>query len=77
MIQAAYTGNERIASLLIDKWADVNRVSKDGTTSLMAAVAGGNRAIVQKLIDKFVDTNKATNDGLTPLYVACSKGTVC
>lgn len=34
-------GNDRIATLLIDKWADVNRVSKDGTTALMAAVISG------------------------------------
>lgn len=31
-----HTGNERIVELLMDKWADVKKTARDGTTALHA-----------------------------------------
>lgn len=66
--------NDDIAEFLIDKRAEVNHVSNDGTTALLTAVISGNKKLVKNLIDKWVDTNKATKNGLSPLYIATLKG---
>ncbi|XP_028336712.1 fibronectin type 3 and ankyrin repeat domains protein 1 isoform X1 [Physeter macrocephalus] len=54
---SAVSGNQKVASLLIDAGADVNMKDKDGKTPLMVAVLNNHEELVQLLLDKGADAS--------------------
>ncbi|GAB5578878.1 fibronectin type 3 and ankyrin repeat domains protein 1 isoform X1 [Prionailurus iriomotensis] len=54
---SAVSGNQRVASLLIEAGADVNMKDKDGKTPLMVAVLNNHEELVQLLLDKGADAS--------------------
>ncbi|EPY78216.1 fibronectin type 3 and ankyrin repeat domains protein 1 [Camelus ferus] len=54
---SAVSGNQKVASLLIDAGADVNVKDKDGKTPLMVAVLNDHEELVQLLLDKGADAS--------------------
>jgi ankyrin repeat protein len=62
-----------IQYLVVEKGADVNAKSNNGTTILFAAVFSGDLKVVQYLVEKGADVNAKNKDGLTPLDVTGNK----
>uniref|UniRef100_A0AC11CI95 Fibronectin type III and ankyrin repeat domains 1 n=1 Tax=Ovis aries TaxID=9940 RepID=A0AC11CI95_SHEEP len=54
---SAVSGNQEVASLLIDAGADVNVKDKDGKTPLMVAVLNNHKELVQLLLDRGADAS--------------------
>ena len=68
LILACYSGNESVASYLIEK-ANIDYVSNEGT-ALMAAVVKGNLKLVNLLLDKKANPNLTNKQGTTALIYA-------
>ena len=64
----------RLAAMLLDKGADVNKASNYGTTPLNWSCCNENLELTRLLLDKRADINKADNYGSTPFYWSCRKG---
>lgn len=57
-------GNDGVASfLLLEKNADVNRATSDGSTPLMIAASKGHKNAVQFLLDQRAEVNRITKNG--------------
>nr|KAF6424888.1 fibronectin type III and ankyrin repeat domains 1 [Molossus molossus] len=54
---SAVSGNQRVASLLIEGGANVNVKDKDGKTPLMVAVLNNHEELVQLLLDRGADAS--------------------
>uniref|UniRef100_A0A5F9C2K0 Fibronectin type III and ankyrin repeat domains 1 n=1 Tax=Oryctolagus cuniculus TaxID=9986 RepID=A0A5F9C2K0_RABIT len=54
---SAVSGNQRVASLLIEAGADVNVKDRDGKTPLMVAVLNNHEELVQLLLDQGADAS--------------------
>uniref|UniRef100_A0A452RP10 Fibronectin type III and ankyrin repeat domains 1 n=1 Tax=Ursus americanus TaxID=9643 RepID=A0A452RP10_URSAM len=54
---SAVSGNQSVASVLIEAGADVNMKDKDGKTPLMVAVLNNHEELVQLLLDKGADAS--------------------
>ncbi|KAF8536576.1 ankyrin repeat-containing domain protein [Trichophaea hybrida] len=65
---ASLYGFLTVASVLIDKGADVAAAAKDGSTPLHWASWDGHQELARLLIDKGVDVSAADKDGTTPLH---------
>jgi hypothetical protein len=81
LYQAAALGNVQIATLLLDKGADVNKLSAtsvqgERTSPLHAASAAGAAAVIDLLVSRKAEVNILDGDGATPLHVAVSRGAV-
>ncbi len=63
-----------ILELLIEKGADVNAVSKDGTSALHNACRGDSSRCVEILSSKGGNVNIANKRGITPLHYAVING---
>jgi len=59
-----------VIRLLLRNGSDINHISDQGITPLLAAIKQGNRVLVKLLIDNGADVNKPDNDGQTPLHLA-------
>lgn len=71
---AVSTSNKEIVNLLIDKGANVNVSSNDGSTPLHIAARLGYKEIVELLIGKDADVNAKNINGITPLHLASQEG---
>uniref|UniRef100_A0A8C4M5U6 Fibronectin type III and ankyrin repeat domains 1 n=1 Tax=Equus asinus asinus TaxID=83772 RepID=A0A8C4M5U6_EQUAS len=67
---SAVSGNQGVASLLIDAGADVNVRDKDGKTPLMVAVLNNHEELVQLLLDKGADASVKNEFGKGVLEMA-------
>ncbi|XP_049646410.1 fibronectin type 3 and ankyrin repeat domains protein 1 [Suncus etruscus] len=67
---SAVSGNQAVASLLIDAGADVNKRDKDGKTPLMVAVLNNHEELVQLLLDRGADASVKNEFGKGVLDMA-------
>ncbi|CAI9178267.1 unnamed protein product [Rangifer tarandus platyrhynchus] len=67
---SAVSGNQEVASLLIDAGADVNVKDKDGKTPLMVAVLNNHEELVQLLLDRGADASVKNEFGKGILEMA-------
>ncbi|XP_055416307.1 fibronectin type 3 and ankyrin repeat domains protein 1 [Bubalus kerabau] len=67
---SAVSGNQEVASLLIDAGADVNMKDKDGKTPLMVAVLNNHEELVQLLLDRGADASVKNEFGKGVLEMA-------
>ena len=63
--------NYEIASLLIDKGADVNKLNKNNKSPLCLAIGWNSMDIIKKLIEKGVDAKKALFSGHRSAIMEC------
>jgi ankyrin repeat protein len=63
-------GHTDAVSLLLDSGADVNQISGDGTSPLLAAIINGQFDLAMFLLDRGGDPRLASENGVTPLYAA-------
>ena len=68
--QAVLMGDEKTASILIDRGADPNILNKAGFSSLHLAVMRNDNELVKLLLKKGAFVNLRGNSGYTPLLVA-------
>jgi hypothetical protein len=73
LMHAALFGHMDVVRLLIDKGADVNAATKNGTTALLLSAGKGNAEIAGFLLDKGADVNANDGNG-TALILAADKG---
>jgi ankyrin repeat protein len=59
---------------LLEKGADKDAKTDDGTTALMLAVAGGYTDVVRALLGAGADVNAANSSGKTALMAAAARG---
>ena len=79
LMWAAEKDNAELATLLLDRGADVNQCynqgrTHDGATALMWATGAGHLEVARLLLDRSADPNQAKNDGTTALMDAVQKG---
>ncbi|XP_044096661.1 fibronectin type 3 and ankyrin repeat domains protein 1 isoform X2 [Neovison vison] len=67
---SAVSGNQSVASVLIDAGADVNMRDKDGKTPLMVAVLNNHEELVQLLLSKGADASVKNEFGKGVLEMA-------
>ena len=65
---AVRQGNVEAVDALLDRGADINQVSADGTTPLMLATINGRFDLAMHLLERGADATIATAAGGTPLY---------
>jgi ankyrin repeat protein len=65
---AVRQGNVEAVDALLDRGADINQVSADGTTPLMLATINGQFDLAMHLLERGADATIATTAGGTPLY---------
>ncbi len=59
-----------VINFLLLKGANINHVSVNGLTPLLAAIGQGNRVLVKLLIARGADVNQKDGSGQTPLQLA-------
>lgn len=59
-----------VIRLLLRNGVDINHITGQGDTPLLAAIKQDNRALVKLLIDNGADVNKPGSAGQTPLHLA-------
>jgi len=74
MHYAAFGGHGDIATLLIDRGADLDAIAPNGQTPLMFAAGGGNLALVQILVEADADMDVEDYEGGTALMLALKNG---
>lgn len=75
LMVAVAAGNDGVASfLLLEKNADVNRATSDGSTPLMIAASKGHKNAVQFLLDQRAEVNRITKNGCSALMLAALAG---
>ena len=67
---AVMRGNPEILQLLLERGADVNSRTRNGTTPLHTAVLYNRYEVAEKLLDKGADINAPSASGATPLALA-------
>lgn len=73
---AARDEDVEMATMLLDRGADVNLVDEMGWTPLMVAAEGGLEAMGSLLLDRGANPNACSEDGDTPLLLAARAGCV-
>jgi cytohesin len=61
-----------IATMLIERGADLNAANRFGATALLRAAQNGCADVVEALLQAGADVNKADDDGFAPLSAAAS-----
>ncbi|KAL2068429.1 hypothetical protein VTL71DRAFT_16527 [Oculimacula yallundae] len=74
VLWAAKKGNDEVLEVLLDKKANPNALSKNGSTPLLKAAKRGNLATIQLLLKWKADINLANEKGETPLYRSSNNG---
>ena len=74
LFDAAAMGLYNMCALLIEKGADVHKLSKGGLSPLWIAAHEGHSDIVKLLLASKSDINYADKDGVTPLHIAAERG---
>lgn len=69
-LEAIKSGHEDIASIYLAFGAPVNKMTKDHSTALMAAVGRGHIGTVKLLLEAGANPNKVDRSGHTALYYA-------
>ena len=70
---AAYSGYDRIVTILLEAKAEVNKEDKRGWTALHRAAHSGHDTIVKILLEANAEVEKQTIIGLTALALALAK----
>ncbi|MDR1235455.1 MAG: ankyrin repeat domain-containing protein [Holosporaceae bacterium] len=70
----AYSGDERMAQVLIDNGAEVNRKNDEGYSSLHIAVMREHTNVVVILLDNKANIDEQGNAGNSPLHIAAMHG---
>jgi ankyrin repeat protein len=68
----SFAASASIATMLIERGANVNAVNRKGQAALLQAAQEGDADVVEVLLKAGADLNKADDDGLAPLSVAAS-----
>ncbi|SVB86785.1 uncharacterized protein METZ01_LOCUS239639, partial [marine metagenome] len=69
LLHAAREGHIEAAVALLDRGADINQVSGDGSSPLLVALLNGRFDLAMRLIEHGADPNLTTNtDGISPLF---------
>ena len=74
LMAAARHGHSRIATVLVDKGADVHAKTSNGWTALHYASSEGHAGIAAMLLENSADVQAKTNGGYTSLLLACHRG---
>ena len=74
MIEAARNGDLASIEDLLDRGADIEARTGEGTTALMFASGGGQVAAVELLLDRGADIEARNDDGNTALILASAMG---
>ena len=74
LYDACKNGHVDAARLLLDKGAEVDRATEDGTTPLYIACYNGHVDAARLLLDNGADVHKVSNDNRTPLHGASYNG---
>jgi ankyrin repeat protein len=74
LLDAAQAGDTATALKLLDKKADPQESSSDGTTPLHWAAHNGDQALLDRLLKKGADPNARNDYGSTPLQEAAELG---
>lgn len=74
LIEAAKSGNETAARILINQHADVNAQQGDGSTALHFAADSDNLPLANILIRAGAHVDSPNDLGATPLHLACNNG---
>jgi hypothetical protein len=70
LIVAAYKGDDKIVSLLLNNGADINKKNKDGMTALMVASRAKNPSVVKILLEYGANQHIKNRNGETALDLA-------
>ncbi len=73
LILACYSGNNKVATFLVEKGCDVNYKSEMGT-ALMASAVKGNVEMITVLLSKNAAINSTDDNGITALMFAVKFG---
>ena len=73
-MRAAARNRTKTVNALLDKGADIDARSNDGSTALILAAQQGATSSAKVLLARGADVNAKTNDGETALTIATSKG---
>ncbi|KAL5109066.1 Ankyrin repeat and KH domain-containing protein 1 [Taenia crassiceps] len=76
LIKAASKGHVKVAKLLLDHKAEVNRFDKNNDPPIFAALTGHNLDILKLFISYRVNLEERNEEGYTPLMVAVQTGSV-
>ncbi len=76
LMDAIVVSNTELASLLVEKGANIKYADEDGMTVLTQADYLGEVPIVKVLLAAGADVTAANNEGITALIAACSEGHV-
>ncbi len=74
LLWAAYCGRPEITTLLLERGADVNLPSDQGTTPLIEAAKMGHAEVVRALLRAGADANRQTGKGWTALIWSVEGG---
>ena len=74
LIMAAQQNFPKVAEVLLEHLADVNKTRHNGATPLLIAAQKGHVQVVNLLLQSGADVNRATKAGQTPLYTAAGNG---
>lgn len=67
-------GDDKIVETLLNRRAEPNTATNDGSTPLFAAAFMGNDRIADLLMDRYADVKKIATDGTTALHAAAAGG---
>ena len=74
--EACYLGNPEVCEVLLSVKANVDALSKNGSTPLLVAAREGHNAICESLLKHNADADDGGDKGWTPLSVAAGEGHV-
>ena len=74
LMAAASQDKTVVVQILLDRGADINAPSPDGTTALIVAARNGHTDTLQILLDRGADINLRTPEGFSALSAAAAFG---
>jgi hypothetical protein len=74
LLAACYLGHADVAGVLIQKGANVDAVTNNGTFPLLVACQEGHAGVVSELIAAHADVHRERADGCSPILMACQQG---